>query len=219
MPEPFRIMCFGDSLTWGWVPTVEGPPTQRYSLEERWPGAMLAALGDGYEIVEEGLNARTTELDDPVDPRLNGAAYLPSALASHMPLDLVIVMLGTNDTKRIFNRSAFEITHGISRLIGMISDCGGGVGTCYDAPRPMLVAPPTIGELSHPWQQAKFVGAQQKTLEMASLYAAFADYAGVGFVDAGSVISTEGVDGIHLTAQNNIDLGRAIAEKVRLLQC
>lgn len=217
MSGNFRIMCFGDSLTWGWIPTVEGPPTQRYQLEQRWPGAMLSALGEGYEIVEEGLNARTTELDDPVDPRLNGAAYLPSALASHMPLDLVIVMLGTNDTKRIFNRSAFEITHGISRLIGMISNCGGGVGTCYGAPRPMLLAPPVIGNLTHPWQEAKFEGARQKTQEMAKLYAAFADYAGIDFLDAGGVISTDGCDGIHLTAQNNIDLGRAIAEKVRLL--
>ena len=215
MSGKFRILCFGDSLTWGWMPTAGAPPTQRYELEQRWPGVMLEALGDGYEIVEEGLSGRTTEVDDPLDPRLNAAAYLPSALASHLPLDLVIVMLGTNDTKRIFDRSAFQISHGISRLMGMISGCGGGVGTSYSAPQAMLVAPPVLGDLAHPWQAAKYEGARQKTQEMATLYAAFADYTNIAFIDAGSVISTDGCDGIHLTAQNNIDLGRAIAGKVR----
>ena len=99
MADKKRIMCFGDSLTWGWIPVRDGSPTLRYPFEQRWAGAMLNDLGPDYEVIEEGLSARTTDLDDPVDPRLNGSAYLPSALASHLPLDLVIIMLGTNDPK------------------------------------------------------------------------------------------------------------------------
>ncbi len=60
---------------------------------------------EGYEIVEEGLGARTTSIDGPVDPPLSGSAYLPAALASHLPLDLVTLMLGTNDTKSYCRRS------------------------------------------------------------------------------------------------------------------
>jgi len=77
-----RIMCFGDSLTWGWVPVIEGVPTTRYSADVRWTGVMQKELGRDYVVIEEGLSARTTSLDDPTDPRLDGSAYLPAALAS-----------------------------------------------------------------------------------------------------------------------------------------
>ena len=68
-----RILCFGDSLTWGWVPVADGMPTERFPREVRWTGVLAEQLGDGHLVIEEGLSARTTNLDDPVDPRLNGA--------------------------------------------------------------------------------------------------------------------------------------------------
>lgn len=212
-----RILCFGDSLTWGWIPTADGPPTQRYGYEERWTGVMASMLGDSVVIIEEGLSGRTTELDDPIDPRLNGADYLPSAIASHMPLDIVIIMLGTNDTKRIFNRTPFQITSGVARLVSQINSSAGGVGTIYPAPAPFLVAPPPLGAITHPWQVAKFEGAKQKSIDLASLYTAFADFEKIGFLDAGKIIATDGVDGIHLTARNNIDLGLAMGKALQRL--
>ena len=117
MAEKRRILCYGDSLTWGWVPMDNAVPTRRYPYERRWTGVMAAELGDGYEIVEEALSGRTTAVDDPTDPRLNGASYLSSALASHLPLDLVILLVGTNDTKVHFHRSPFEIAASMSILI------------------------------------------------------------------------------------------------------
>lgn len=216
MTDPKRIMCFGDSLTWGWVPTSDGPPTTRYPFAERWPGAMQASLGEGFEVIEEGLSGRTTQLDDPIDPRLNGASYLPSALASHLPLDMVIIMLGTNDSKYLFHRSAFEIAASIAKLVDQVNRSGGGVGTRYAAPRPFIIAPPPLGKLVHPWTEAHMKGAHQKIIEMSLHYAALADYLSIGFLNAGDVISTDGVDGIHFTARNNIDLGRAAANSVKL---
>jgi len=215
MAEVIRIMCFGDSLTWGWVPTPDGPPTTRYPFCDRWTGAMQASLGDGYEIIEEALSGRTTQLDDPIDPRLNGAAYLPSAIASHLPLDMVIIMLGTNDSKYLFCRSAFEIAASIARLLDQVNRSAGGVGTIYPAPKPFLMAPPPLGKLAHPWTEAQFDGAHQKIMEMAKHYAALADYQKIGFLNSGDVIATDGVDGIHLTAQNNRDLGHAMADRIR----
>ncbi len=73
MAEKKRIMCYADSLTWGWVPVENAVPTHRYPYEQRWTGVMAAELGDGYEIVEEALSGRTTAVDDPTDPRLNEA--------------------------------------------------------------------------------------------------------------------------------------------------
>ncbi len=75
MPDK-RILCFGDSLTWGWVPVADGMPTERFPRDRRWTGVLADQLGDRHVVIEEGLSARTTNIDDPTDPRLNGAAYL-----------------------------------------------------------------------------------------------------------------------------------------------
>lgn len=212
------ILCFGDSLTWGWVPVDEGAPTRRYPRDVRWPGVLADRLGEGHHVIEEGLSARTTTADDPTDPRLNGSAYLPATLASHLPLDLVIVMLGTNDTKSYLRRTPNEIAVGMSLLLGQILTSAGGVGTAYPAPQVLLVSPPPLGEMGHPWFDVVFDGGREKTIELASKYEALASFMHISFFDAGSVISTGGVDGIHFTEENNRVLGEALAaEAARIL--
>jgi len=213
MPEK-TVLCFGDSLTWGWVP--HDPPTlsERYPADVRWPGVLAERLGTGYRVVEEGLNGRTTSADDPLDPRLNAAAYLPSALASHLPLDLVVLMLGTNDTKAYFGRTPFEIGTGMAELVGQVLRSA-GTGTRYPAPQVLVVAPPPLGPVSDPWFAMLFEGGREKSTRLAETYRALAAFTGVSFFDAGSVISTDGVDGIHLTEQNNHDLGIALAGEVQ----
>jgi lysophospholipase L1-like esterase len=212
-----RILCFGDSLTWGWVPVAEGMPTERYPRQKRWPGAMADHLGHDYLVLEEGLSARTTNIDDPTDPRLNGSKYLPSSLASHLPLDLVILMLGTNDTKAYFGRTPLDIALGMSVLVTQVLTSAGGVGTLYPAPQVLVVAPPPLPAMPHPWFQLLFEGSQEKSARLAEVYGAMASFAKVPFFDAGSVISTDGVDGLHFTEDNNVALGRALGDQVTLI--
>ena len=214
MTEQKSILCYGDSLTWGWIPVTEGAPTLRYPYADRWTGVMAAALGSGYTIIEEGLSARTTCLDDPNDPRLNGSAYLPAALASHLPLDLVIVMLGTNDAKSYFRRTPYEIANGMAKLVGQIYGSAGGVGAAYAAPKILVVAPPPLAAMPHPFFDGMFEGGREKTAALAAQYLAMTDFMKVGFFDAGSVTTTDGCDGIHFTAGNNHALGKALAVKV-----
>ncbi len=214
MTEQTSILCYGDSLTWGWIPVPEGAPTTRYAYPDRWTGAMAAQLGAGYHIIEEGLSARTTSLDDPNDPRLNGGANLPATLASHLPLDLVILMLGTNDTKSYFRRTPYEIANGMAKLVGQVGGSAGGVGTSYPAPRVLVVAPPPLAAMPHPFFVGMFEGGREKTAALAAQYRAMADFMKVNFFDAGSVVSTDGCDGIHFTVENNRALGKALAAKV-----
>lgn len=209
------ILCFGDSLTWGWVPSDPVVPTVRHPAGTRWTGVLAERLGPGYRVVEEGLSGRTTTADDPLDPRLNGSAYLPAALASHLPVDLVVLMLGTNDTKAYFGRTPFDIAAGVAVLLGQVAASAGGVGTAYPAPQVLLVAPPPLGDVTDPWLAEVFAGGREKSARLAEHLRALAGYVGVPFFDAGSVISTDGVDGIHLTAQNNRDLGAALAREVQ----
>lgn len=215
MVDQKSILCFGDSLTWGWIPVAGSAPTLRYPYSQRWTGAMAAALGQGYTIVEEGLSARTTSVDDPNDSRLNGSAYLPSALASHLPLDLVILMLGTNDTKSYFHRTPYEIANGMGKLVGQVLTSAGGIGTPYPAPKVLIVAPPPLGLMKDAWFQGMFEGGQEKSAALSGLYKALAAFMKVEFLDAGAHVSTDGVDGIHFTAETNIKLGKALAQKVR----
>jgi lysophospholipase L1-like esterase len=211
-----RIMCFGDSLTWGWKPTSGGLFAERYARSERWTGVMASELGNSFEVIEEGLNGRTTDIEDPASPQLSGAAYLPSAIASHLPLDLVILMLGTNDTKAHFARSPLAITMGISVLLRQIAESGGR-GTVYRAPAMMLVAPPPLGQISIPFFAELFCGAREKTVELAAQYAAFADILKVPFFDAQLATETSGIDGIHLSKDNNLALGADLARQLRSL--
>ena len=175
---------------------------------------MAKELGSQFEILEEGLSARTTNLDDPGDPRLNGSNHLPAALASHFPLDLVIIMLGTNDAKSYFRRTPYEIANGLSKLMIQVLTSAGGVGTVYGAPKLLVVCPPPLAKMPHPWFQGMFEGGHEKTVEMAIVYKALCSFFGTEFFDAGTIISTDGCDGIHFTKENNIALGTAISKIV-----
>jgi lysophospholipase L1-like esterase len=111
--NPIRIMVFGDSLSWGFIPN-EGRPSERYPVDSRWPGVLQKELGGEYEVIDEALNGRTTDASDNqlAGAGLDGSAYLPAAITSHHPLDLVIIMLGGNDLKAAYNRTPYRIALG-----------------------------------------------------------------------------------------------------------
>jgi lysophospholipase L1-like esterase len=213
-----RVLCFGDSNTWGFVP-VQTPPSTRYPRAERWPHVMAAALGDDVTVIEEALNGRTTDAADPQHPALGGAgldghAFLPAALASHLPLDALVVMLGTNDTKAHLARTPERIAAGAKRLLDCARVLDGGIGTGYANPLLLLICPPPLGQLS-PHFVPVFAGGVEKSRALPPLYAAAARAAGAGFLDAATVIATDGVDGVHFSAEMQRRLGLAVAEVLR----
>lgn len=220
--EAKRVLVFGDSNSWGWVPIEGGVPTTRYPTEDQWPMVMAAELGEGYEVVVDALSGRTTDVDDPTAPMggaaLNGAEYLPAAIAAHLPLDLVVIMLGTNDTKAQFGRTPFRIALGAGHLVEIAQSSGemfGGGWYAYDAPEVLLVAPPPMGPQTVFAEVFEGDLGVARSQGMAPAFEAVAQAAGVGFFDAGSVVSTDGVDGVHLTAETQRTLGAAMAEQVR----
>jgi lysophospholipase L1-like esterase len=207
-----RIMCYGDSNTWGFSSCPE-PPAPRYGRADRWPCVMGDMLG--AEIIEEGLNGRTTDVADPTNPQitgagLDGAAYLPACLASHLPLDLVVIALGTNDLKAMFARSPLRIALGAARLVETAQTIGAGVGTPYSSPEVLLVAPPPLGTMTYFTEM--FAGGHEKAQALPGLYAQIAAFAGVRFLDAGKHIKADAEDGLHWTAHSQRKLGQAVAQ-------
>jgi lysophospholipase L1-like esterase len=204
------VLCYGDSNTWG-AATVERPD-RRYGPEERWPGVLRAELGAGWLVIEEGLGGRTTVSDDPVEGiEKNGSTYLLPCLASHKPLDVVIIMLGTNDLKLRFGKSAWEVAAGVGRLVDIVKTTP-EVGRGGHLPAILVVCPPPFVPLTE--YAEMFVGAEAKSRDIAKHYRAMATTAGVHFLDAGTVIRSSAVDGFHLDPDAHLALGRAVAAEV-----
>jgi lysophospholipase L1-like esterase len=201
------IVCYGDSNTYGLNPETGG----RYAPDVRWTGVLQCELGDGYRVIEEGLSGRTTNLEDIIELNRNGLTYLAPCLESHAPIDLISIMLGTNDLKARFNRNPSDIAQAATLLatIARSMRVGPGEGT----PKVLLMAPPVVAGLSD--LDGMFAGAIEKSQQFAHYYGIFAERNGLDFLDAGSVIVSSPVDGIHIDAPEHAKLGRAVATKIR----
>jgi lysophospholipase L1-like esterase len=206
------VLCFGDSLTWGFDAQGRG----RHAYEDRWPSVLEAALGERVTVIAEGLNGRTTGYDDHLaDCDRNGVKNLPTVLHTHMPIDLVIVMLGTNDLKPMIAGSAHAARAGIQRLVGLIRHHEYSFD--FDAPEVLIVSPPSFSETADPIFSAVYRGTREESTMLASLYRDLADELGCGFFDAGSVAKTSPVDGVHLDAENTRAIGRGLEPIVRVM--
>jgi len=204
-----RVLCFGDSNTWGYDPASGG----RFPREVRWTGVLARSLGPGFEVIEEGLNGRTTVRDDPLEAHRNGMTYLLPCLESHAPLDLVIVMLGTNDLKARFALSPQGIAEGAGELVDVVRSSAGGPDGA--APQVLLVAPPPVRPLGE--LDGMFAGAATKSLALGAELARVARRLGCRFVDAGAEARIGELDGLHFEAVAHRALGLALAGQVRAL--
>ncbi|SMC68395.1 SGNH/GDSL hydrolase family protein [Rhizobium sp. RU36D] len=206
------VLAFGDSLTWGYDPVNLG----RHAYEDRWTSVLQKALGHGVRVIPEGLNGRTTAYDDHLaDCERNGVKLLPSVLESHKPLDLVIIMLGTNDMKRGIAGSAILAMSGMKRLVRLVRSHDWGFE--FEGPEILIVSPPPACETANAFFAAMFRGAVEESVMLASMYRDLADELGCGFFDAGSVAKTTPLDGIHLDAENTRAVGRGLEPVVRMM--
>jgi len=201
------ILCYGDSNTWGRNPATQ----ERYARDERWPGVLRQELGDGYLVIEEGLPGRTTVWDDPIEGYKNGKEYLVPCLESHKPIDLVTIMLGTNDLKARFSLSAYDIANGAGVLVDVVQRSEAGPDG--RAPQVLLMAPPPLGRLTG--FAETFEGARRKSRRFSQHYRRVAEEYGCALFDTSNVIVSSDVDGVHLEAEEHRKLGQAVAAVIR----
>ena len=166
------VLCYGDSNVWGFT-----PGGGRHEWEIRWPGRLSAMLGDGYRVIEEGLNGRNSGIDDPLLAGRNGYEYLPIVLETHYPADIVVLMLGTNDLKCRFHRSIQDITNSMRRLIQVIQ-------TYLPASSDLvLISPPPVQLSKDTEMNESFEGAIEKCKQLTDEYRELACESGCYFVD------------------------------------
>jgi lysophospholipase L1-like esterase len=201
------ILCYGDSNTWGYNPATQA----RFSRDERWAGVLRLALGDAYLVIEEGLNGRTTVWDDPIEGYKNGKEYLIPCLTTHKPLDLVIILLGTNDLKKRFSLSAYDIANGAGVLVDVVQKSD--TGPDDKAPQLLLLAPPPIARLTE--YAEMFEGAEAKSRKFSEHFRRVAEEYGCQLLDTADIIVSSDIDGIHFEADEHRKLGQAVADRVR----
>ena len=201
------VLCFGDSYTYGYNP-VNG---QRYAEDIRWTARLQDLLGKEYKVIEEGCNGRTTVFDDPREDWKKGLPYLRPCLNTHKPVDIVILMLGTNDLKEWFHASAAMIAEGASQLVDVIKDFT-KIKQGF-VPRIILMAPPEIGEKI---KDSPFYGnfredAISRSREFSKLYEKVAKEKGCVFVNAAEYAKASDEDSVHLTPLGHKNLADVLA--------
>lgn len=187
-PKAKTILCYGDSNTWGRMPDRSG----RYDAATRWTGQLQDMLGYDFYVIEEGLGGRTTNLDDP-DSIKNGLTYLIPCLKSHTPLDYIVIMLGTNDFKFRFKRTAEDVANAIAGMIDTVKSMS-------DA-KILIVSPATINPSAPRFDEfySEYYdgSAGEKSTALGDKLQTVARMHNCLYLDAATIVKT-GEDGVHL---------------------
>ena len=200
------VLIYGDSNTHGTKPLQRPGQSERFSPAHRWPAVMAARLGGDVRVIDEGLPGRTTVHDDPIEGGArNGLSVLPAILPSHAPIDLLVIMLGTNDLKSRFSVTSWEIARSVERLVLAARAELPGLAVLIVAPVPVR----EVGGLKE-----VYVGAERRQEGLNAHLAQIAKAQGCGFVDAGSYIEVSDIDGVHWDAEAHVSFAAVMAEKV-----
>ncbi|HSF65104.1 MAG TPA: GDSL-type esterase/lipase family protein [Paracoccaceae bacterium] len=209
-----HLLAFGDSNTHGTPPIRVRGVYERFGADVRWPPRAVAALGAGWTLAEEGLPGRTAQWDDPVmGAHMNGQVGLKIALQSHGPLDVMTLMLGTNDVKMRFGAAPDQIMGGIAGLLDIA--LGLEMQARHPGLRVLVICPPPVQETGV--LAGEFWGGAEKSRALAPRLAALAAARGQPFLDAGEIIATSPVDGVHFEPAGHAALAAAVAGRLAAL--
>jgi lysophospholipase L1-like esterase len=196
------ILCYGDSNTYGYVPMGGG---KRYPRDITWPAILERLQGGRSRVIDEGLNGRTTGFADSIDPYMDGSQYVLPCILSHLPLDWIVIMLGTNDCKEKFRLTGEEITSSMERLLRAVTEC---LRWEKSEAKLLLIAPVPLKSAAVGIKNS--ARSVRESLKLPNLYGQLAEKFGIAFLDASNAVSAIGPDGIHLTPKNHEELAAAV---------
>jgi lysophospholipase L1-like esterase len=208
-----QILVYSDSLSWGIVPNTR----KRLGFAERWPGVMedhLIRAGRSARVIEDCLNGRRTVWEDPFKPGRNGLTGLQQRIEVSSPLTLVVLLLGTNDFQSTHSYNAWHSAQGVATLVRAIRTAPIEPG--MPVPEILIVAPPPA-RTAKGAMGPKFDGADVKSKGLAEALADVATELGCPFFDAGRVVTTSAIDGVHLDADQHLVLAHELAKAVAVL--
>ena len=208
--DKIRILCYGDSNTWGYI---SGSDHERY-MEERWTRILQKELGEKYEIIEEGLNSRTLISNDPRPGKegKNGYEYLIPCLDTHDPINLVILMLGTNELKYSYNKTPEEIGKILEeKFVKSILNRKSQFTKLF--PKLLIVTPPLVNEFADEETSIKYKDASIKSEKLDKIYKNIAEKYNCAFISNKNL--NTGIDGVHLTKESHNTLAKLLNKKIK----
>jgi lysophospholipase L1-like esterase len=209
------ILCYGDSNTWGF----EASSKERLGRWERWPGVLQRELGDDVHVIEEGQNGRTTVFDVPFEANRNGLTHLPVSLETHHPLDVVLIVLGTNDVF-LPGVNAYHAAHGAMKLAEVV--LASDAGPAGRAPAVLVVVPPPFDQ-PDAWDVNESPDARRESERLSQAFrdaaAQYAEWEGIDIplLDLRKHVTSSPLDGIHFEADGHRAIGVAVAGRLREL--
>lgn len=209
-----RILCYGDSNTHGYNPENGF----RFDENTRWPQLLKKALGKNFKVIEEGYNGRTINIDDPEGIMKSGKTYLYPCIRSHTPIDLVILMLGSNDMKIRFQKTAKEIGTGIEELIFIIKKSSKEKHPEGKEADILLLSPLYIKEDMPGSVFADSFGGERAiriSRELPKIYKDIAKKYGIYYLDASKITEVSSIDSLHLDAKGH----KKMADKIYQTLC
>lgn len=212
-----KILVFGDSNTWGYHPHNKNPfaPYAQWEESVRWPNVFQDRMGAGYTVMVDGLCGRTAAAQDDIEDYTCGKEQIVPSLRSHSPLDLLIIMLGSNDLKTRYGYTAYDVAHSVGAVVETAL-------TAADAfrdsvPNILLICPPPLGNLDHSFFALEFEGSEEKSKQLAPFFEIMAARYRIAYLDAGEIVHFSDVDGLHFEADQHQKLGEVVAAKVKTL--
>ncbi len=213
-----NILCYGDSNTWGNIAGSRDANlllAKRFDRNLRWTGILQKILGENYHIIEAGLNGRTTAFDETryIRPSRNGLASFPLILEMNYPLDLVVLMLGTNDAIKDYNASPEQTTEAMQKMIRYVKESH--FADNFKAPKVLLVSPVPLRKVNEDFYILLDDSSIGKSERLAKLFQQLAEKENCPFLDAGQLVKVSDVDGVHLDPISHKILGEALATKIK----
>lgn len=213
-----HILVFGDSNTWGYRPDNKKPfaPFDQWPKEQRWPYVMASQLGSDYEITVNGLCGRTASARDDIEDGTCGKEQVVSVLRAASPVDILVIMLGSNDLKARYGYTAYDVAHSVGTVAEKALTAKDGFRSCE--PRILLISPPPLADLNHSFFGFEFKGKEECSRQLAPFYEIMAAQYGAVFFDAATAARFSDTDGLHLDAENHRALGLAVAEVIKKMK-
>lgn len=206
-----RILCYGDSNTWGYVPRTDDAE-ERFPSNVRWTGVLQKKGGGAFTIFEEGLNGRTTGVDDPLNEGKNGLTALKPTLQKYLPLDLVILMLGTNDLKLRFHSDPLAIAARMRTLIHQTREV---TRTKNGATPEILLVSAVVPDPEYSYDDFRYEEIVAIGNQLNLHYEKMAKLENVGFLNIGEQIQVSPTDGVHLDAGAHRKLADVIFQNIQ----
>lgn len=203
-----NILCFGDSNTWGYDATND----ERFNSDERWTKLLEKQLSGSANIYEAGIPDMTFGWDSNLADR-NGLKQIYAFVTSAMPLDLVIITLGTNDCKTVFHSDAEEIGKMAKQVINKVLKHEWA--EAYST-KVLLVAPVSMDErVAKTYPETMSMDSVELSKKLKNVLRKEAAETDQYFADADSWNVELDFDGCHYTREGHIAFAEGIYAKLR----